>query len=227
MGDIGRWYVTQFVRQVARQLPSGLRLLDAGAGECAYKPFFQHCRYVGVDLAVGEPAWNYRNLDSIAELDRLPFAEEVFDAALSTQTLEHLSLPQESLLELHRVLRPGGKLFLTAPMAHAEHQLPYDFFRYTSIGLRTLCERSGFKEITVTPFGGMFVRWAYELPRALTIFPDSGLMQGSPHALGVLLLPLKMSALLAVRMLQLACMFLDRFDRRKDFPFGWALTARK
>ena len=33
--DIGRYYVTKFVINIAAKLPNGTIILDAGAGECA------------------------------------------------------------------------------------------------------------------------------------------------------------------------------------------------
>lgn len=227
IADIGRWHVTQFVRTVARRLPAGARVLDAGAGECVYARFFSHCRYVGLDLAVGEPAWNYRNLDVISPLETLPFADGSFDAVLSTQTLEHVEHPLECLAELRRALRPGGVLYLTAPMAHMEHQTPHDYFRYTSFGLRSLARRAGFASADVSPFGGTFTRWAYELPAAIDAYPKAGLGTGRLHAKGLAFLPFKAATLGAIRAAQVLLLALDRFDGEKRYPFGYAMVAVK
>ena len=43
------------------------------------------------------------------------------------------------------MLKPGGTLWLTAPLFYAEHERPYDYFRYTQFGLRHLLEREGFR----------------------------------------------------------------------------------
>jgi SAM-dependent methyltransferase len=227
LADIGRWHVTRVVRSIATSLPKDTEVLDAGAGECAYKGFFSHCKYKAIDLAVGESGWNYSNLDYVGPLHQMPIADGVFDVVLCTQVLEHLEWPRESVKEMYRVLKPQGKLFITVPMAHGEHQVPYDFFRYTSYGLKSLCSHAGFGQIDVRPLGGFWVRWAYELPRALSLLPSAGLRSGTPNATGIVLLPVKLLLLVVVRVLQILFLCLDPFDRQKDYPFGWFCTAVK
>ena len=51
--------------------------------------------------------------------------------------------------ELGRVLKPGGTLWLSAPLFYAEHERPYDFFRYTRYGLRRLLEDAGFEVVEI------------------------------------------------------------------------------
>lgn len=222
-----RWYVTRFVKKVAESVPAGTLLLDAGAGECAYKHFFKHCRYYASDLAVGDGAWNYRNLDAISRLDRISFRDSSFDAVLCTQVLEHLDAPQESVNEFYRILKKNGKIFITAPMSQFEHQQPYDFFRYTSFGLKSILEKTGFRNIRVEPFGGLFVKLAYELPRINSIFPNSGLRSGRVYPKGLFWLPLKMSNAVLIRALQSLFLRLDRFDKAKIDTIGWSVTAEK
>jgi SAM-dependent methyltransferase len=225
--EIGRWYVTRFVEDVAHALPQGTRMLDAGAGECAYKEFFPDVRYVSIDATVGETSWNYQELNCIGALNSLPFKDQSFDAILCTQTLEHLEWPRESVSEFFRVLNSSGVLYLTAPMAHHEHQAPYDFFRYTSFGLDSICRRAGFTEVQVTPFGGSFTRMAYEISRALSMFPSAGIKRGKPQLKGILCLPLRAVLFIPIRLAQIVLLGLDRLDRKRDYPFGWGVIARK
>ena len=225
--DIGRWYVTKFVEDVAKSLPAGSSVLDAGAGECVYKRLFSHCEYKAIDLGIGETSWNYGNLDYVGPLHDMPIESNAFDAVLCTQVLEHLEWPRESVKEMCRVLKSGGRLFVTAPMSQGEHQIPYDFFRYTSFGLRSICEHAGLKVLEICPFGGRWTRWAYELPGCLSVFPPSGIRSTRPNVAGILLLPLKIVALGIVRMLQLVLLSLDKLDKTRNDPFGWGLVARK
>ena len=62
--------MSSFVERSARGLPPGIRVLDAGAGEGRYRRLFREQRYLGVDLAIGDPAWDYGGVDVIADLTR-------------------------------------------------------------------------------------------------------------------------------------------------------------
>lgn len=225
--DLARWYVNGFVRRVAGELPAGSMVLDAGAGEGVYRRYFEHCQYRSIDLAVGEAGWDYSKLDYVGPLHQMPIESGIFDAVLCTQVLEHLEWPRESVAEMFRVLRPGGRLYLTVPMAQNEHQVPYDFFRYTSFGLKSICSRVGFRQVDVEPFGGMWARWAYELPRGLGKLPSTGLRVGRPSPLGIALAPAVVGMRALVRVTQAAFLVLDDIDSNRNDPWGWACTATK
>src|SRR5258705_9882896 len=96
----------------ARGVGPGERVLDAGAGEGRHAAYFRAAHYCGVDLAVGDAAWNYRGLDAIADLRALPFREKAFSACINIVTLEHVREPHRVLRELSRVLGSGGRPLL-------------------------------------------------------------------------------------------------------------------
>jgi SAM-dependent methyltransferase len=163
--DIGTTSVRWFLEETVPGIPLGSLTLDAGAGECQYRALFEGRRYVAVDFAKGDADWNYRDLSAIAELTRLPFPDETFDAAVCTQVLEHTPEPKRVLKEICRVLKPGGTLLFTAPGAGEEHQQPYDFYRYTSFGLNYLFGEAGFEIEEMRRLGGMFWLLAILAPR--------------------------------------------------------------
>jgi hypothetical protein len=49
--------------------------------------------------------------------------------------------------EMYRVLKPGGKIMLTTPFIWNEHEVPYDYGRYTYFGLNHLFTKNGFNVV--------------------------------------------------------------------------------
>jgi ubiquinone/menaquinone biosynthesis C-methylase UbiE len=49
------------------------------------------------------------------DAQKLPFADNSFDLVISCETIEHLPEVESAIRGMHRVTRPGGKLFLTTP----------------------------------------------------------------------------------------------------------------
>ncbi len=164
-----RVYLERFLQYAAQQLPSGSRVLDAGAGDCRYAQLFRHTNYITVDFAkVVKP---YGQLDVIADLVNLPFPEESFDAIICTQVLEHLPKPQVALAEMYRLLRHGGTLWLTAPLYYEEHEIPFDFYRYTRFGLSHLLSEAGFHIASLNELEGYWGTLAYQWRSAARQLP--------------------------------------------------------
>ena len=100
----------------AASVAAGAFVLDAGAGEGLHEKYFSRNRYVGVDLAVGDAAWDYGKLDAVADLTALPFRDGCFDACINIVTLEHVCEPARALHEIQRTLSPGGRLAESGPV---------------------------------------------------------------------------------------------------------------
>ena len=58
--------------------------------------------------------------------------------------------------EARRVLKPGGRLFLTVPQSWEIHEAPRDYFRFTRYGLEMILRGAGFEELSIVPRGGYF-----------------------------------------------------------------------
>ncbi len=186
-------------------------MLDAGAGEGNYKRLFAKQRYCGLDLAVGDAAWNYSRLDVVGDLEHLPFADGTFDACLNVVTLEHVREPARVLCELARTLAPGGRLLLVAPHEWEEHQQPHDYYRYTRFGLEYLLKQAGFCEISIQPVGGYFRLLSRRLLGGLQFFPG----------------PLIFVAAIFLVPPALVFPLFDGLDRKKSFTPGFICSARR
>lgn len=120
-------------------------LLDIGCGRKPYKTLFTVKTYLGLDIENPGHSHVGEEVDVFYDGKTFPFEGNSFDSALCNQVLEHVFNPDEFLSEIHRVLRPGGKLLLTVPFAWDEHEQPFDYARYSSFGLRHLMEKNGFE----------------------------------------------------------------------------------
>ncbi len=120
------------------------RLLDVGCGRRPYARLFDVADYVGLELDTPENRLR-KQADHYYDGTRFPFPDACFDNVLCNQVLEHVFDPSAFLLEIRRVLRPGGQLVLTIPFIWDEHEQPWDYARYTSFGIKYLLENSGFR----------------------------------------------------------------------------------
>jgi SAM-dependent methyltransferase len=131
----------------------GEAVLDLGAGSKPYapiyEPYFQRC--TSVDVAVSPH--DISGVDVIATADSVPFEDASFDCVICTEVLEHCPNPGAVLGEIRRVLKPGGRLFLTTPFIAPLHEMPYDFYRYTPSALRELASRQGLAVNSLEPRG--------------------------------------------------------------------------
>ena len=105
-------------------LGGGKRILDVGVGtgHMAFdmaKSTVGDNEIVGIDISddmLGTCRERCAGLPNVsfqmADLYDLPFSEGSFDVVLSVQVFEYLEDVQKALLELHRVLKPGGRLIL-------------------------------------------------------------------------------------------------------------------
>ena len=134
--------------------------LDIGCGSQPYRrlitqPPSRVARYVGLDLRQvenGPPA--YAPADVEWDGARMPFATDSVDCAMATEVLEHCPDPLVVLREAHRVIRPGGSLFVTVPFLWPLHDTPHDHYRYTTFALERMLAVAGFSAIDVRPLGG-------------------------------------------------------------------------
>ena len=123
------------------------KVLDFGCGSKPYKALVNVEEYIGIDTESSGHPWDDESTekpDMFYDGMKLPFEDAYFDCVFSSQVFEHIEDIDSSIIEIKRVMREGGVLIVTMPMAEEEHELPYDFRRYTEIGLRNYLERNGF-----------------------------------------------------------------------------------
>ncbi len=165
-----RVYLEQFLAEAGKSVKPTQRVLDAGAGDCKYRSYFDHAIYESADFCQMD-SMIYGKITYECDLASIPVEDERFDIVICTQVIEHVRNPLEVIKELYRVLKPGGRLYLTTPLFYAEHHAPYDYYRYTQYGLRYLVEEAGFIVQIVERLEGYFGVLSYQLERAAIELP--------------------------------------------------------
>ncbi|MEJ7590185.1 MAG: class I SAM-dependent methyltransferase [Planctomycetaceae bacterium] len=151
----------KFMRQAAAKFPDGKSVfVDVGAGQL---PYFESVkdkaeRYIAVDYdevlvdSFEDPCIER----SVGTAEKLPVDDSTADVVLMNQVLEHVNCPDQSFQEVHRVLKPNGLFIGSVPHISPVHLEPYDFRRYTDLGVRQLLAKHGFEVVELSGSGGVY-----------------------------------------------------------------------
>ena len=111
-------------------LPSGAasRVIDVGCGDGRHivEAARRGCFAVGLDYDAAELRLARARIGAhrvdliVGDATRLPFCDGAFDAAICTETLEHLPDDASAIREIARLLRPGGTLLGAVPSHFTE-----------------------------------------------------------------------------------------------------------
>jgi SAM-dependent methyltransferase len=102
------------------------KILDVGSLNIngSMKPIFEKGQYVGLDMEMGP------NVDVVASANNLPFENESFDIIISSSCFEHDDMFWDTFLEMCRVVKPGGYIYVQAPQNGPYHGHPGDNWRF-------------------------------------------------------------------------------------------------
>lgn len=120
-------------------------VLDIGCGDQAARMKLNPgCRYIGLDYYETAKYWYGTRPQVYGDAHSLPFKDETVDTILLLDVLEHLETAEQCLAEVSRVLRSQGSVVIQVPFIYPLHDRPRDFQRWSTYGLRSLCEKNGF-----------------------------------------------------------------------------------
>lgn len=98
--------------------------------------------YTGIDVVDGP------NVNIVGDVHTLSafVSEASVDAIFGISTIEHVAMPWKAALEMNKVLKPGGVLFLATHQTWPVHDEPWDFWRFSQYTWPTLFnEATGFE----------------------------------------------------------------------------------
>ena len=194
-------------------------ILDLGCGGSPYQRFLpEGVHYLGADRVTRGQA----RLRCAAEA--LPFRDHSFDSVMCTEMLELSPAPWKVVAEIARVIKPGGRVYLTWPFDWHMHYEPHDYFRVTPYGMRALLESNGFEVEALESVGGIFTSLVSKLIENavcdwwLPATKRLGITRGAYRAAAMFFLPVNL-------FMYTAGPLLDQASPRN--PFCIAALARK
>jgi ubiquinone/menaquinone biosynthesis C-methylase UbiE len=115
--NLRRWMTDEL-----RELPRTTAVLEVGCGDASFTTDLatKFPSVTAIDISAGQIAENAARLPKIAfrqhdVSERFPFDDATFGVVWCSEVLEHLFEPEFALREMHRVLKPGGRLMVTVP----------------------------------------------------------------------------------------------------------------
>jgi SAM-dependent methyltransferase len=190
------WYVLVHEQLDEPRDVSGKRVLEIGCGRGGFACWLAGrpappAEVVAVDYssAAVEKGRAYAaklGIDRVTwrtgDIQAIDFPDATFDTVVSCETIEHVPDPFRAVQELARVLKPGGRLFLTAPNYFGAYGLYRAYLRlrgrrYTEVGQpinqftvlpRTLwwVKRAGLRSETIRG-RGHYSLWPGRTPKRL------------------------------------------------------------
>jgi SAM-dependent methyltransferase len=193
----------------------GGKLLDVGCGSRPYEKLFPGSEYTGIDVEGGGHKPEDKMPDKYFDGLNIPYDGGSFDKAICTEVLEHSPEPEKLINEIARVLKTNGAFYLTVPFVWYEHEVPYDFQRFTSFGLKKLLEKDFVVE-SISPISGVFgtvgaIISAFVIenfkPKNFVTYPLLCAFVCAP--------------------VQLFYLLLEKIFGRRWLPLGWAVIAKR
>ncbi len=118
-----RQYLWDDILVFKKYLHDNMSVLDIGCGTGRLYQIFQEFQgvdYIGLDQSEGQIAMAKQDFPDnkyiVSEMTNLPLEDKKFDFVFCIATLHHLpdvESRKKALLEMRRVLKPGGYLFMT------------------------------------------------------------------------------------------------------------------
>lgn len=165
-------------------IPADSEFIDVGCGmgyTMRRAEAEMQCKVSGIDPQPGEHGVgryhkeNLENLNIIQGVsENIPFADETFDVVYCSHVLEHVDDEQKALLEMKRILKPGGLLIIgmpTAAMAWVNFFTNILFTTHMRV-FNVIMKLFPSVKKGETKFINMFIPGSHSSERANTVFYD-------------------------------------------------------
>ena len=165
---------TQYPDKLARylslryKLPKGSKILDLGCGRGEFLRGFIRCGLNGYGVDQSTIAKSVcpeaEILQSNLENEPLPYDDNTFDAIFSKSVLEHFYYPEKLVMEIYRIVKPGGLVITMVPDWESVYKTFYEDYThrtpFTVNSLRDIFLINGFDDVKVERFRQLPFLWS-------------------------------------------------------------------
>jgi len=166
---------TQYPDKLARylflryKLQKGRKILDLGCGRGEFLRGFIRCGLKGYGVDQSDIAKSIcpeaEILQSNLETEPLPYDDNVFDIVFSKSVLEHFYYPEKLVLEIYRIVKPGGLVITMVPDWESIYKTFYDDYThrtpFTANSLKEIFLINGFDDVKVEKFRQLPFLWTF------------------------------------------------------------------
>lgn len=190
------------------------KMIDLGCGDMPFRELLinQVDTYDSLDL------WpQCEDITFVGDIEDMSIIEPcVYDSAICLEVLEHVPNPHQAIKEIRRILKPSGIVLISVPHLSRLHDIPRDYFRFTSYGLTHLLQLAGFEIIDIKTKGGIFCFLGHQL---------SIIIMGCCWGIPVIR---RIAFAIVKYCVAIPCYKMDQFfDLNRLFALGYVAAARR
>ena len=100
--------------------------------------------------------FKYEKVDYVCDISKTPFENNTVDRIILDNVLEHIGEPEKVVGEMFRIMKNNSLAYISVPFIYPFHSSPYDFNRWTHLGLKKIFERRGFEVVEIGTRSGIF-----------------------------------------------------------------------
>lgn len=126
----------KFYEEFCKYSSEKLKVIDFGSYDVngSLKPIFKDHNYIGIDMSEGP------NVDIVCTNDKTPFEDNSVDIVVSSSNFEHDDFFWMTFLEMCRIVKPGGLIYINAPSSGPYHAHPGDSWRFYADSWKALAK---------------------------------------------------------------------------------------
>lgn len=165
---------TQYPDKLARYLysrfglPEGSKILDLGCGRGEFLRGFIRCGLNGYGVDQSDIAKSICTEGEILQSDLgnepLPYNSNFFETVFSKSVLEHFYYPEKLVMEIYRIVKPGGIVITMVPDWESVYKTFYEDYThrtpFTLTSLRDIFIINGFNDVKAEKFRQLPFLWS-------------------------------------------------------------------